>query len=220
LGFVGRIVRDKGMGELASAWRYLRDQYPTLHLLMVGPFESKDPLLQKDEDLFRNDDRVHLVGMCKEVAQHLKSIDIFVMPSYREGFGISNIEASSMCLPVVSTKIIGCVDSVQDGVTGTLVPPGDAGALTDAIRRYIDEPDLRQVHGLAGRERVLRDFRQEAIWEGLYQEYVRLLREKGFLIPEASLQSPESADTVDSDRPTSTIGESLEETRLTPKDLV
>ena len=57
------------------------------------------------------------------------------------------------------------------------------------------------------------------MWEALYQEYVRLLRERGFLIPEASLEGLESADTVDSDRPTSTIGDSLEETRLTQEDL-
>ena len=94
-----------------------------------------------------------------------------------------------MARPVVATCIPGCVDAVVDGQTGTLVPPRDAGALAEAIRRYLEDPSLRRRHGLAGRERILRDFRQEVMWEALYQEYVRLLREKGFLIPEASLRA-------------------------------
>ena len=89
-----------------------------------------------------------------------------------------------MGLPVVATNIPGCVDAVQDGVTGTLVPPRDADALAAALKMYIDDPDLRRRHGQAGRERVIRDFQQEAIWEALYQEYCRLLREKGLPVPE------------------------------------
>jgi glycosyltransferase involved in cell wall biosynthesis len=62
-----------------------------------------------------------------------------------------------------------------DGVTGTLVPPRDADSLAEAIRQYLRDPDMAQRHGRAGRERALRDFRQEDIWEGLYAEYARLL---------------------------------------------
>ena len=63
LCFVGRIVADKGMHDLANAWRLLRDRYPTLHLLLVGPFEPQDPLQAEDEQLFRNDERIHLAGI-------------------------------------------------------------------------------------------------------------------------------------------------------------
>jgi glycosyltransferase involved in cell wall biosynthesis len=176
LGFVGRIVGDKGMRELASAWRTLREDYTDLHLLMLGNFESKDPLLPEDEEMFRSDTRVHLAGYQMEVAPYMSAMDLFVMPSYREGFGMTNIEAAAMGLAVVSTQIPGCVDSVIDGITGTLVPPHDAKALTDAIRLYLDNPDLRSKHGLAGRERVLREFRPEAIWKATCEEYLRLLR--------------------------------------------
>lgn len=183
LGFVGRIVGDKGMHELATAWRLLRDHYPSMHLLLVGPFEPNDPPLPDDERLFRSDDRIHLAGPRADVAPYLAAMDLFVMPSHREGFGIVNIEAAAMGLPVVSTRIPGCVDSVQDGLTGTLVPPRDAGALADAIRIYLDDPELRREHGRAGRERVLRDFRPEAIWEALYREYALLLHRKGLPLP-------------------------------------
>lgn len=183
LGFVGRVVADKGMHELTAAWRVLRDYHPTMHLLLVGPFESKDPLLPEDEALLRADDRVHPVGMRRDIASHLAAMDIFIMPSYREGFGIANIEAAAMALPVISTRIPGCVDSVEDGVTGTLVPVKDTDALVAAVDAYANNPALRQGHGQAGRERALRDFRQESIWEALYQEYARLLQRRGFIMP-------------------------------------
>jgi glycosyltransferase involved in cell wall biosynthesis len=89
-----------------------------------------------------------------------------------------------MQLPIVATRIPGCIDAVQDGITGTLVPARNAEALVEAIRAYLNNPELRLQHGQAGRDRVLRDFRQEAIWEALYQEYVRLLQTKGLSIPQ------------------------------------
>ena len=117
-----------------------------------------------------------------------------------------------MGLPVIATAVVGCIDAVVNDITGTLIPPRDAAALAMAIRIYLRDPELRQRHGLAGRERVLREFRPEAIWEALYQEYVRLLREKGFRSRRLPLRA-RPADTVDPSRPTSTIGDSLEETR-------
>ena len=176
LGYVGRIVGDKGMHELAETWKVLRNRHADLHLLMVGPFEPRAPLLPEDETVFRTDPRIHLAGQRQDVAPHLAAMDIFVMPSYREGFGITNIEAAAMELPVVSTRIPGCIDSVQDGVTGILVPPRDSKALIEVIQRYIDDPDLRCRHGQAGRARIVRDFRQQTIWDALFQEYMRLLQ--------------------------------------------
>ena len=178
IGYVGRIVRDKGVGELVTAWRILRERYKHLHLLILGSFEAKDPLPTDDENLLRNDERIHLTGHRLDVAPHYAAMDLFVMPSYREGFGITNIEAAAMELPVVSSRIPGCVDSVQDGVTGTLVPPRDADALKGAIEIYLNNPELRRQHGQAGRMRVLRDFCPEVIRESLTQEYLRLWKTK------------------------------------------
>ena len=104
------------------------------------------------------------------------AMDVVVLPTYREGFPVVPMEAAAMELPVVATEVPGCVDAVQDSVTGTLVPPRDASALTEAIRHYLLDPELRRQHGRAGRERMLREFRQEDIWEELYAEYTRLLQ--------------------------------------------
>jgi glycosyltransferase involved in cell wall biosynthesis len=176
IGFVGRVVRDKGLVELAEAWQTLRSQRADLHLLVVGPFEPQDPVPPDVENLLRTDPRVHLTGLVSDTPSMYAAMDLVVLPTYREGFGEVSIEAAAMELPVVATAVPGCVDAVQDGVTGTLVPPRDARALTDAIRRYLHDPELRHRHGRAGRERVLRDFRQEDIWKELYSEYLRLLQ--------------------------------------------
>lgn len=195
LGFVGRITRDKGMHELASAWRQLARQYPSLHLLLVGPFETADPLAPGDEQLFRTHDRVHLAGLQQRVAPYFAAMDVCVLPSYREGFGVTNIEASAMELPVVSTAIPGCVDSVVDGVTGTLVPARDVAALVRAVSAYCDDPGVRERHGRAGRARVLKDFRQEVIWSELDQLYRRILGGRRNELPESLASAePREAD--------------------------
>jgi glycosyltransferase involved in cell wall biosynthesis len=105
------------------------------------------------------------------------------------------MEAAAMELPVVAYRVVGSVDAVQDGVTGTLVPPRDPNALAVAIRNYLHNEELRQQHGKAGRERVLHYFRPETIWEAMYQEYVRLLRRRGIPIPE-SMQVVEGAELL------------------------
>ena len=88
-----------------------------------------------------------------------------------------------MKVPVVATSVTGCVDVVQDGVTGALVPPHDPESLARAIRSYLKDPELRRRHGSAAREWVLNNFRREAIWEAVYQEYVRCLCEKQLGVP-------------------------------------
>lgn len=95
-----------------------------------------------------------------------------------------------MAMPVVATSVPGCVDAVVDGVTGALVPPRDPVALAAAIARYLDDPALRECHGQAGRQRVLRDFQPEAIWEATYQEYLRLLRARGLPLPTPAEAAP------------------------------
>ena len=179
IGFVGRVVRDKGLIELAQAWRILREQYPSLHLLVAGPFESEDPIPADVEQTLRGDPRVHLAGMVHDMPEVYRVMDLLVLPTYREGLNTALLEASAMELPVVATRIPGCVDVVIEGETGLLVPARDAEALTAAIRRYLDDADLRRRHGALGRERARRDFDPVRLREALFQRYVRLLDRRG-----------------------------------------
>ena len=124
-----------------------------------------------------------MTGPVDDPAIYYALSDLLVLPTHREGFGNVNIEAAAMEIPVVSTSIPGCIDSVEGGVTGMLVPPGDPETLGRAISRYLEDPRLRRRHGEAGRQRVERDFRQEVIWEEIYQEYCQLLQARGMQYP-------------------------------------
>ena len=191
LGFVGRIVRDKGVEELIAAWKILYAEFPNLHLLLVGYFESQDPISAKTKELLQTSDRIHATGSQDHTPPLYAAMDVFTLPTYREGFPNVPLEAASMELPVVATKIPGCIDAVADGITGTLVPSHNASALAQGIRNYLVNSPLRQQHGLAGRNRVLREFRQEDIWNALDQEYVRILKSQGLSTPNFSPQMEE-----------------------------
>ena len=89
-----------------------------------------------------------------------------------------------MEVPAVGTQVSGCMDAIADGVTGTLVPPRNSEALAKAIRAYLDDEELASTHARQGRERVLRSFRPEVIWQNLFDEYVALLRARGLPTPD------------------------------------
>lgn len=172
IGFVGRIARDKGFIELVQAWCQLRDQIPNLHMMIVGPFEAEDPPPVEVRAELISDPNIHLVGSVDEPEQYYAAMDIYTLPSYREGFGTTSLEASAMGLPVVATRVPGCVDAVVNGVTGTLVTVRNAQSLKDALYKYSTEPIMRFEHGRNGRNRVLLDFKPIDIWHFMLKEYI------------------------------------------------
>ncbi len=179
VGFIGRLVHDKGVVELVQAWQELARRSVKCRMLMVGPFEEGNPVPKEVQNVIRSHPRIHWVGQDWNTPPLLAAMDLLALPSYREGLGMVALEASAMNLPVVATNISGCVDAVVDGVTGTLVSKKDVEALTLAIKAYAENPWLRKQHGLQGRRRVLEQFQQEPIWAATYGEYQRLLNEKG-----------------------------------------
>jgi glycosyltransferase involved in cell wall biosynthesis len=199
LGFIGRMVRSKGIIELAGAWATLRQEFPELRLLLVGPYERQDPIPPAIDQQLRNDARVHLIGEEWNIPPLYAAMDVFVLPTYREGFPSVLLEAASMKIPVVATRVPGCIDAVQDGATGMLVPPYDAASLAGAVRMYLRDPELRACHGAAARERVLREFRPEQIWQAIHQEYVRCLKSISESAYPEELVNP--AKTKEADQP-------------------
>jgi glycosyltransferase involved in cell wall biosynthesis len=192
IGFVGRLSKDKGVEVLHQAWQRLREQHSTLRLMLVGEWETDDPVDASTRANLEADPRVVLTGHVSDVRPYYRAMSVFVFPSTREGFPNAPMEAAAMELPVVATRAIGCVDAVKDGVTGKLVPVGDADSLASAVESYLKDDELRLRHGRAGRERALRDFRPEDVWEALYQVYCDLLKERGLEVPSPGVESTES----------------------------
>lgn len=173
--FVGRLVGDKGVGELHRAWEAIARSHPDAVLVLVGPFEERDGVTPETRQFLESESTVRLVGVDWEVAPYYALADLLVLPTYREGFPNVLLEAGAMRLPVVATRVDGCVDAVVDGSTGTLVAARDAQALQQAIVRYLDEPELRQRHGAAARTRVIERFDRRVMQHAIADIYDHLL---------------------------------------------
>lgn len=172
VGFVGRFTRDKGVEDLLSAFSCpVLAVVPNARLLLLGVFEEGDPISPRARESLHTNSRITLAGLVENAAPYYALMDVLAFPSYREGFPNVPLEAAASGIPSVAYATTGSVDAVEDGVTGTLVTPGDSVELGRAICRYLTNRELRTRHGGAGRERVVQDFRREAVlvaWERFY----------------------------------------------------
>jgi glycosyltransferase involved in cell wall biosynthesis len=178
VGTVGRLVREKGYEDLVAAAEQMRVR--GARFVAVGPSEpSKDDALSSG--LLARAERAgvvfHGAGAPADMASIYAAFDLFVLASHREGVPRSAIEAQAMRRAVVATDIRGCREVVDDGVTGTLVPPRDPAALASAIRGMLEDPARAWAMGERGRERALDRFDEDAVVERTLQVYRRLMRE-------------------------------------------
>ena len=171
--FVGRLNRDKGMLELAAAFDTITKQHPDVELLLVGA-EEDVPFSRIQEICPTGRDRLHYVSFTATPEHYMAAADILCLPSYREGFGLTIIEAAACEVPAVASRIYGITDAVADGKTGLLFPVGDVAALTHALLRLITEDELRQQMGNEARERALELFSSEKIAHELLTLYEKL----------------------------------------------
>jgi glycosyltransferase involved in cell wall biosynthesis len=196
VGFVGRLTRDKGVPELLDAFDQVVASFPDARLLMLGDFESGDPIPESYIKRLHNHPQVVMTGNVFDPRSYYPIMDVLALPSYREGYGNVVLEAAAAQVPTVAFRATGSVDAVCDGVTGTLVPLGDVDAFARALLRYLSDDFLRHEHGKAGRERVLTHFRPEIIWESLYAEYTRLLKARDRVLYRRLLDSEGNVRTL------------------------
>jgi glycosyltransferase involved in cell wall biosynthesis len=172
--FVGRLVREKGLIELVQAFGQVAARDSGAWLLLIGPDEAGllpgalEPLPRPARA------RVHCEGDSAAPERYLVAGDVFVLPSYREGFGTSVIEAAGAGLPAIASRVYGLVDAVEEGVTGLLVPPRDAAALAGGMMRLLEDRPLRERLGCAARARVERVFSQQQATADLMAFYETL----------------------------------------------
>lgn len=163
--FIGRLVRDKGINELVDAFVCLNSQWPNTRLLLVGPYEENlDPLSPETLSAINNNEAIQCVGRQNDVRSWLVASDVFVFPSYREGFPNVVIEAGAMGLPSIVTDINGSREIIEDGKNGVIIPSHDENALYMAMDSFITNP--KNVKRLAQQARPMIASRYE-------QGYVR-----------------------------------------------
>lgn len=180
-GFVGRVVKSKGIEEIYLAFKNLKNKYKNIKLLIVGPVELTSDAV--DANMLREmegDNTVIMAGKRKDVEFCYQVMDVFSLPShnFREGFGNVAMEASASGIPIIVTRGAGCQDAVIDGKTGLLIDPKDDKALQEAFDFYYKQPDKGRAHGIAGAQYANEFFRNEVIWQAQVQLYNTLLANK------------------------------------------
>ena len=167
IGMVGRMVAEKGYPEYLRAALRISSDRADIYFVAIGDRLPSDHAGSIDgvlEDArIRLGDRLILAGLRDDVPDLLAALDVFTLPSHREGMPRTIIEAMMMALPVVATNIRGSREEVIPGETGLLVPVKDEVALADALMQLIDEPRMRQRMGAAGRARALAHYDEAVV---------------------------------------------------------
>ena len=171
--FLGRLNHDKGIGELFEAFNRLLPECENAKLLFYGVDEegydekvSNYPNIKRGVNYF-------FPGLTKTPYKALQAGDVFVLPTWREGFGVSVLEAQALALPVITSDAYGVVDASVAGVTGLRCGVNDSHSLYMAMKTYYEHPDMRKQHGEAGRKRVVEKFNNERVsqaWLDIYKE--------------------------------------------------
>lgn len=177
VGFCGRLCRDKGIIELIEGFKLFHQANPEIdtRLLLVGPYDARDILPQHIKNEIETNPSIIAPGRVSHhyLPNYYNLMDVFVFPSYREGFGMTVIEASAMCLPILVSRSHGCIDSIRDDITGRyidLTPKSIASELSDML-----DPELRQRLGNAGRDFVTANFERTKMWPEIQELYDKIL---------------------------------------------
>ena len=189
VGFAGRLVREKGLLDLFAAMRLVRAQFPEAQLLVIGPTDPDKPdaVAPAQAKEFKIDDGCVFAGLRTDMPLLYGLMDVFVLPSSREGFPRAPMEAAAMGLPCVVTDIPGCREVVEHGRNGLLVPVGSPSALAGAISTLLTHKDLAERMGRSGRQKAIESFDEQRVFATVKAAYARLLDAKGIAHPQWSI---------------------------------
>lgn len=173
--FIGRIVSDKGINELISAFDNLLQKHTNIKLLLVGPLESDlDPLQEQTLKIIETNQHIISLGFQKDVRPFLAISDILTFPSYREGFPNVVLQASAMGLPSIVTNINGCNEIITDNLNGIIIPKKNTDALAEAMSILIKNSILFNKLRVNARKLIQEKYERKVFWEALLQEYKSL----------------------------------------------
>lgn len=178
-GFVGRIVKDKGIKELISAFKKIESVRKNVFLLLVGAAEAElHPIEEADKEYIHSSGKVFMVGYQKDVRPWMLAMDVFVFPSYREGFPNVVMQAACLEIPCIVSDINGCNEIICHNESGLVVPVKNAAALSSGMLELLDYPEKREQFGKRARNFVAHNFEQHLFWKELLTEYRNLLADK------------------------------------------
>jgi glycosyltransferase involved in cell wall biosynthesis len=177
IGFVGRLVEEKGILDLLQAAGPVIQAIPTAQFLIVGPHDEEKPDALRPEvaERYGVAANCRFVGMRNDMPELYALMDVLVLPSYREGFPRAPMEASAMGVPALVTDIRGCREAVQHGENGLRFPVGDSDALARALIELLGDETRRAEMGVAGRRMAEERFDEQKVFDRVLSEYERLL---------------------------------------------
>jgi glycosyltransferase involved in cell wall biosynthesis len=177
VGVVARLVWQKGFRELFAAAELLRDRCPNIQFVVVGDSDpdKSDAIGPEERDLAQRRGHTVFAGSRERMEEVYRAFDLFVLPSHREGFPRSAMEAAASGLPVIATNIRGCREVVDHGVSGLLVPLRDPSALAAAVEELASHAGLRRRMGEAGRRKAEAEFDDRTVIAKTLQVYERVL---------------------------------------------
>ena len=176
--FLGRLVRDKGIEELITAFTRLYEKNSGVRLLLVGRFEdSLNPLSEETTRLINNHPAIFTTEWQSgdELLAYYAASDCYVLPSYREGFPNTVLEAGAMALPCIVTDINGSREIIREGENGVIVPPRDAEALFEAMEQMLSDEKSRKAMASNARRMISERFEQSFVRQCLYDYYEEIL---------------------------------------------
>ena len=177
LGFVGRLTCDKGIPELLEAFEMILRKRPDCQLLLVGWFDKADDQLPGPwQSYIHEHPRIHHTGFVADTVPYYRAMDIFILPTHREGFPNAVLEASACGLPVISTESTGARDAVISEVTGLRIPPGIPEAIAEAALSLVNNSAMRRRMGDAGRDWVRERYSKDRVLALAVQYYLELLK--------------------------------------------
>jgi len=164
--FVGRLLWDKGVGELVSAAEKLKKKYPRIKVQFLGHLDVENPRAISREDFNKctRNGTVEYLGSTDNVASYIAKAQCIVLPSYREGVPRCLLEAAAMARPLITTDTVGCKDAVDDEISGFLCRPRDAEDLADKMEKmFLLSTEQREEMGRFGREKIVREMDEKIV---------------------------------------------------------
>lgn len=178
IGLPGRLTGDKGVNEIVEAFGQIAQQISNVYLLIIGNQEEKDRPLPETIEQIANHSRILSLPWQKSLLPYYTAMDIICLPTYREGFPQTPLEAQAMEVPVVSTDISGVREAVVKNETAFLVEPRNSNALIEPLMKLIRDESLRKKMGCEGRKRTFKMFNQKDIIQAVVQHRLSLLEKK------------------------------------------